>query len=468
MLKLVVFDFDGVFTNGKCYFDNSNNAIKYYNVKDGMALSILKNNNIKTGLISSFNTTKNILLNENNINVEIINHLKFDLKYIGNKKKIEILDEWIINLNLNYNEIAYIGDDINDLDIIKKVKFSGCPLDAVDECKNEVNYICKKSGGDGCVREFADKIIELNKKNDDEYEIINKIKNEAIYQLNNFNFGEIYEVIRMIKSSNTIYFTGIGKSENIAVHCANLLKSIGIKAFYLNAINSLHGDIGTLQENDLVLLFSKSGNTAELLDMIPFLHQKKCFTIGIHCDGNCKFETKCKKTIKLPFKNEIDGNIKNIPTNSYMSQMFFCNIIVSILKENISKEKYKENHPSGHIGNCMKTIKECLIYDYPKFKINKNIPLHNVLLEMTKYKIGCSFFVNDNNELIGIITDGDIRRKLVENNENIGIYINYENINTNFYYENDLNKYINECKKYNYIPFLDGKKIIGIISHIYI
>ena len=208
MLKLVVFDFDGVFTNGKCYFDNSNNAIKYYNVKDGMALSILKNNNIKTGLISSFNTTKNILLNENNINVEIINHLKFDLKYIGNKKKIEILDEWIINLNLNYNEIAYIGDDINDLDIIKKVKFSGCPLDAVDECKNEVNYICKKSGGDGCVREFADKIIELNKKNDDEYEIINKIKNEAIYQLNNFNFGEIYEVIRMIKSSNTIYFTG--------------------------------------------------------------------------------------------------------------------------------------------------------------------------------------------------------------------------------------------------------------------
>jgi arabinose-5-phosphate isomerase len=462
MIKSVIFDFDGVFTDGKCCFDANDNIIKYYNVKDGMALSLLKQQNIKVGLISSYNTKKEIKLNEKNIDGEIINHLKFDFYYVGERKKMDVLNEFIKSENIHYNEIAYIGDDINDIEIMSKVAFSACPSDAVEKCKNVANYVCEKRGGDGCVREFVEKILEL-KENNKICDIIKKIKIEANYQLGNFDTNKISFLVDMIRKSETIYFTGIGKSENIAIHCVNLLKSIGYRAFYLNAINSIHGDIGTVRENDLVILFSKSGNTAELLDLITFLDRKKCITIGIHCDDNSKFQIKCKHSIKIPFNNETEGEIDKIPTNSYMSQMFLCNILASILKENISKEEYKENHPAGNIGKCMKIIKECMIYDYPKFKINDKISMHDVLLEMTKYKIGCSFFVSENDELIGILTDGDIRRILVDDENRK--YIKYDDINKNYYYEIDLNKYISDCGKYYTIPILKDKKITGILHN---
>jgi arabinose-5-phosphate isomerase len=456
MITLVVFDFDGVFTDGKCFFDKNNNIIKYYNIKDGMALNILKNNNIKSGMISAYNTKKNIILTETN---EIINHLNFDYKFIGSQNKLSILDQWIKELNITYDNIAYIGDDINDIEILQKVKFSACPNDAVEKCKEVVTYICKNKGGDGCVREFVDKIIE-NKN----ISLKQEIKIEMNYQIDNFNFEKMDDIINRIKESNIIYFSGIGKSENIANHCTNLLKSISINAFYLNGINALHGDIGTIKENDLIFLFSKSGNTAELLQLIPFLKERKCYIIGICCDNNSKFEQLCNQTLKLPFKNEISGTINKIPTNSYMSQVLFSNILVSLLKKDIDITSYKNNHPAGNIGNDLKKIKDCIkTENYPKIILENEIYLHNILLEMTKFKIGCCFFVNNLNELIGILTDGDIRRILL-NNENKKI-ININDINKNYYYENDLDKFINECTKKNYIPILINNKLYGIINY---
>jgi arabinose-5-phosphate isomerase len=81
---------------------------------------------------------------------------------------------------------------------------------------------------------------------------------------------------------------------------------------------------------------------------------------------------------------------------------------------------------------------------------------------MTKYKIGCCFFVNESDELLGIMTDGDIRRLLLKNNK-INM-ININDINTNYHSEIDFNKFIKDCEKHNYIPILDNNKIIGIIN----
>jgi len=469
IIKLVIFDFDGVFTNGNCYFDSNNNIIKYYDIKDGMAIGLLKKNNIKTGLISSYNTNKKILIkgieeNDNKINKEIINHLKFDYEYIGKENKLTVLNNWMTELNITFDEIAYIGDDINDIEILEKVKFSACPTDAVKECKEIVDYICNNKGGKGCVREFVNKIL-----NNDELiinkNIINEIKKEAIYQLNNFNMNEINNITKLISGcSDNIYVTGIGKSENIANHFCNLLKSISINCFNLNAINALHGDIGTVKENDLIFLFSKSGNTSELIQLIPFLKERKCYTIGICCDDNSHFLSLCDQTFKLPFNNEIgESQINKIPTNSYMSQLFFSNIIVSILKNKININQYKDNHPAGNIGNHLKKIKDCIISSFPKILIDVDIKLYDVLLKMTEFKIGCCFFVNIDDELIGILTDGDIRRLLLKD-ENKKI-ININDINKNYYYEENLDKFIYECKKCNYISVLKNKQIIGIINN---
>ena len=465
-IKLVVFDFDGVFTDGKCYFDSNNNILKYYNIKDGMAIGSLKKNYIKCGLISSYNTKKNIILYEKE-NLEIIDHLKFDYKFVGVGSKLLILNEWMKELNISYDEIAYIGDDINDIEILERVKFSACPNDASIECKDIVDYVCKNKGGEACVREFADIILSDNdkiKKKD----IIQEMKKEAIYQLNYFNenLDEINDITKLISESSkekNIYMTGIGKSENIANHFCSLLKSISINCFSLNAINALHGDVGTLRENDIIFLFSKSGNTSELLQLIPFLKERKVYTIGICCDDNSKFSEICDQTIKLPFNNEIEGEINKIPTNSYMSQLFFSNIIVSLLKKRIDINQYKNNHPSGNIGNNLKKINDCIIFKFPKLLMLDELKLHDVLLEMTKYKIGCCFFINEVDELIGILTDGDVRR-LILDDENLKI-ININHINKNYYYETDTEKFIFECRKSNYIPIIVDKKLYGIINN---
>jgi arabinose-5-phosphate isomerase len=461
-IKLVVFDFDGVFTDGKCYFDKNGNILKYYDVKDGKALSLLREKGVMIGLISSYKSNSKVFWNGDDIEKNISDHLKFDLVSIGSQNKLEVLNSWLIKYNLNYSNVAYIGDDLNDIPILELVKFSGCPNNAIDKCKNIVNYVCKKNGGDGCVREFTEKILE-NNNNDD---IICQIKREVNYQLDNFNSNDVQKIIDIIhdtnKSKNHIYLSGVGKSENIAMHCCDLLKSISMNCYYININNALHGNIGTLHENDIVILFSKSGNTKELIDIIPYIHNKKCLTIGICCDANSKFEKLCGITLKLPFGKEIDGNIKDIPTNSYMSQLIFSNIIVSKLKESIDINQYKENHPAGNIGNNLKIIKECMITNYPKIIMDNEILLHDVLLQMTNYHIGCCFFVNNCDELYGILTDGDIRRIILK--DKYTLTIKKTDINKNYYYETDLTKFICDCKKYTYIPVLDNKKIIGIIT----
>jgi arabinose-5-phosphate isomerase len=464
-IKLVCFDFDGVFTTGDVYI-NGNTLNKKYNIKDGMGLSILKQNNIKTGLITGFK--KNYLINENNSN-DVIKHLNFDYIKIGIENKLEALENIILETNINYDEIAYIGDDINDIDILTRIGFSACSNDAIQECKNIVKYICKKKGGDGCIREFIDKVIELksNKYN----KIINEIKREANYQLNNLNINELEDIAKLIIDKNKIdkiiYCTGVGKSENIAIHFSNLLKSIGLKSFYLNCLNSIHGDIGTINKNDIIFLFSKSGNTQELINIIPSLKLHNPYIISISCNNNGILNNLSNKEIILPLNNELRGNINTIPTNSYMSMMFFINVIIMIIIDllDIKNNNYKLNHPGGNIGNSLLTIKDCLIKEFPIIVLDKNLILSDILLEMTKYSIGCCFFINNNNKLLGLLTDGDIRRLLCKD-KNLNI-IRIENINTNYYYETDINKMICELeniKKYKFIPILKDDELIGIIK----
>jgi arabinose-5-phosphate isomerase len=463
-IRLVCFDFDGVFTNGKIYLKN-NILNKYYDIKDGMGLSLLRKNNIKYGLITGFKN-KNYMINDENIN-KIIEHLKFDYVKFGAENKLEVLDEWIIKENITYNNVAYIGDDINDINIMENVAFSACPYDARDICKDIVNYICIKNGGDGCVREFIDKILNL--KENPYQKIINQIKHESNYQLNNINLNDIIDIADIIQNK-LIYCTGVGKSENIAMHCANLLKSIGMKAFYLDCLNSVHGDIGTISKNDIILIFSKSGNTSEIINIIPSLKLHKPYLISISCNKDGILNKVCDKSVILPLQNEINGSnsINNIPTNSYMSMLYFVNILTMIMidKNNLSLDKYKLNHPGGNIGLTLMTINDIMIINFPKIILNNEIHLSEILLEMTKYSIGCCFFINQNNELIGLLSDGDIRRLLCFD-RNLDI-IKKENINTKFYYETDRNKMlydVKNIKKYKFIPILENNKLIGIIKN---
>ena len=465
-IQFVVFDFDGVFSDGNCHFDAEGNVHKYYNVKDGMALGMLKKRDIKIGLISCYNTEKPILIQNQLAEAHLIDHLGFDYVFIGKSDKKVILEKWLNTLKLNMENVAYIGDDINDIVLQKGVGYSACPSNAVYECKRSVDYVCKNKGGNGAVREFVESIVNLPKS---VFKIINnEIREEITYQISNINEENVLQICKLIKQcSGNIYVMGIGKSGNMAKHFTDLLKSISIPIYFLETTNALHGNIGPVNSNDYVFLFSKSGNTHELLQVIPFLKQRTEYIYGICCEKGSHFERECKQVFVTPFQNEISGEINKIPTNSYMSHLLFSNHIVSILKKDISIDTYKNNHPAGSIGNSLKRVKEVLLADFPKIvwgeKIKK-IPIIDILLEMTKFNVGCCVFLNENQTLLGILVDGDIRRLLLKNKDLQNI--TKEEIKKNCFSVNDENILISTINKhYKFVPLLDNMTVVtGLVK----
>lgn len=152
-LKIVLTDCDGVLTDGGMYYYNNGVEGKKFNTRDGMAMQILKANGIKTGIITGENTK----IVENRAN-----KLKIDYLYMGVKNKYQILLEICEKENITPNNTAYIGDDINDLEILKNVGFSACPNDAMEEVKKICNFVSSKDGGKGVVRDVIERYLSEN------------------------------------------------------------------------------------------------------------------------------------------------------------------------------------------------------------------------------------------------------------------------------------------------------------------
>lgn len=152
-IKLLLTDVDGCLTDGSVYYGPNHEKIKKFNMQDGMALKLLRENNILTGIISADNSEATRYRAED---------LKFDFIYINIKDKLAKFEEILETNNLQKDEVAYMGDDIQDLCILNQVEASVAPNNAVDEVKKAVSHITQKSGGNGAFREYAEYIIKLN------------------------------------------------------------------------------------------------------------------------------------------------------------------------------------------------------------------------------------------------------------------------------------------------------------------
>lgn len=152
-IKLLLTDVDGCLTDGSVYYGPNHEKIKKFNMQDGMALKLLRENKILTGIISADNSEATRYRAED---------LKFDFIYINIKDKLAKFEEILETNNLQKDEVAYMGDDIQDLCILNQVSVSVAPNNAVDEVKKAVSHITQKSGGDGAFREYAEYIIKLN------------------------------------------------------------------------------------------------------------------------------------------------------------------------------------------------------------------------------------------------------------------------------------------------------------------
>lgn len=298
-------------------------------------------------------------------------------------------------------------------------------------------------------------------------DIIQDIKSEINYGLDNLDLNKINEIKTIIISNknNNIFFSGIGKCETIAIHLCNLLKSLSYKTFFLNIQNSSHGDIGCMKENDIIMLFSKSGNTSELINFIKIANIKKIRVISITCNPESNMGKISYLHYALPLRKELQQGIVNVPTNSAFIMLAFSNLLVKLC-DNIELDEYKLNHLGGSIGNDLKKIKDIMIKDYPSLLMSDNLKLIDIVLEMTNKKMGIVIIKDKENNVIGIITDGDIRRLLLKNT-NI-TFIKEEYVNKYYFKFEDENIIFKDIKslllKYKFVPVIEKNKCLGILS----
>ena len=150
-IKLLATDVDGVLTDSGMYYTESGDEIKKFNTRDGMGMVLLKRNyGIPSAIITRENT-KMVARRAEKLGV--------DHCFQGIKDKIQTFNELLETLDLTPADVAYVGDDVNDLDVLKICGFSFCPSDAEDEIKAVVGYICDKKGGEGVIREIANLIM---------------------------------------------------------------------------------------------------------------------------------------------------------------------------------------------------------------------------------------------------------------------------------------------------------------------
>ena len=150
-IKLLILDVDGVMTDGGMYFTEAGDQMKKYNTKDGMAIIHLTKNDFQVGIISSGFKAEMVKARATLLGIQ---HF-----YVGRGKKIEVLNKWCEELGISLSEVAMIGDDINDLEVMQSIGVSACPTDAVAKIKNQAKIILNKKGGEGCVREFIDNYL---------------------------------------------------------------------------------------------------------------------------------------------------------------------------------------------------------------------------------------------------------------------------------------------------------------------
>lgn len=149
-IKMLVMDVDGTLTDGKIYYGNDGELFKAFDVRDGYRLVKCEEYGIITAIITG-KTSKIVEGRARDLKIKEVHQ--------GISNKIAVLKTLINKYNLDKSQVAYIGDDVNDIECMQYCGFSACPADAIDEVKNTVDYVCENIGGHGAVRELIDRII---------------------------------------------------------------------------------------------------------------------------------------------------------------------------------------------------------------------------------------------------------------------------------------------------------------------
>ena len=240
----------------------------------------------------------------------------------------------------------------------------------------------------------------------------------AVAKLESSINDDFVNAINLILSTKgRLIVAGIGKSANIANKMVATFNSTGQPAVFLHAADAIHGDLGNIQEGDVVIFISKSGNTPEVKALVPFINNMGNKIIAL--TGNPKSFLAIKSDFILDVSVEKEACPNNLaPTSSTTAQLVMGDAIaVSLLAcKDFTEEDFARFHPGGILGKRLNIKVQDLISDYTP-KVNPNASINEVIIEISQNRLGITAVLN-NKKLAGIITDGDLRRML-ENEKDI-------------------------------------------------
>ena len=245
-----------------------------------------------------------------------------------------------------------------------------------------------------------------------------KLQSESIrnlVELVDENFETAINLI--LDSKGRVVVTGIGKSAIIANKIVATLNSTGTPSIFMHAADAIHGDLGIIKKDDVIICISKSGNTPEIMDLVPFLKMTKNPLIAITGDTNSSLAKNSSVVLNSHVDIEICPN-NLAPTNSTTAQLVIGDAIAATLVKikGFTSNDFAKFHPGGSLGKKLYLKVNDLIDSTLKPMVSKDDDIKDVIIEISNKMLGITpVFSKDT--IVGVITDGDLRRTLLNNQE---------------------------------------------------
>ena len=249
-----------------------------------------------------------------------------------------------------------------------------------------------------------------------------KIESESIQALINRIDDTFVKAVNLLdKCKGRVVITGIGKSGIIGKKISATLASIGVPSIFLHAADGTHGDLGMITSNDIVIAISNSGESEEILNLLPAIKRFNVTLVSMTGNLNSTLAKKSNIVLNISVKEEACP-LGLVPTASTTATMALGDALAMALldKRGFKEEDFAVLHPSGSLGKKLLIQVDDLMHIGSNIPIiNKDAPLKDVIMEISSKKLGMAIVVNQDDKVLGIITDGDLRRLMKKKEKDI-------------------------------------------------
>lgn len=242
-----------------------------------------------------------------------------------------------------------------------------------------------------------------------------KMLMQASERLKQADIDQVIDLFRQLQQwGGQFIICGVGKSGLIAQKIAATFSSLGMPSTFLHPVEALHGDLGRVRKNDVIVLISKSGTTEEILKLLPFLPMDRNHRIALVGDSHSIIAKECSVVLDCSIEKEACLN-NQAPTTSSTLALAMGDALAVVFEQmtNMTKEQFATFHPGGLLGKSMlMKTRDLMVGRELCAMVNETATLKEVILEMTKKPVGGCAVVDSKFSLLGIVVEGDIRRTL--------------------------------------------------------